>query len=409
MPEQRRYYPGKTTLVIDDDAFVLKVAEKVLENLGFGSVSTALSSVEALRILKDASRPVGLILTDLNMPDVDGLELLRKLAEQGYQGDLILFSGEDEQILKMAERLARARQLSVLGAVSKPINVEKFQKLLAGHASGGAVLRGGGAERTISPEMLEQAIRSQKIVPWFQPKVDVATRQAVGVEVLARWPESDIGAVFPDEFIPLAEESGLIGALTESLLQQVIPISQQWRAKGINLKLAINLSMDSLADFDFAERILALFESSGVDPGGFQFEITESRLPKDMTRPLEILLRLRMHRIRLSIDDFGTGHSNLNQLRELPFDELKLDKSYVVASASDERAAAILESSIELAKKLDMTIVAEGVETLADWLRLERMGCSQIQGYFAAKPMPAESVPTWLSEWSGKSRRLFQS
>jgi len=263
--------------------------------------------------------------------------------------------------------------------------------------------------REITPDMLRQAIDSQQIVPWFQPKIDVKTRDAVGVEVLARWPKSEIGPVFPDEFIPLAEEHQLIDDLTDSLLQQVIAISQEWAKQGIHLKIAVNLSMDSLSSFNISERILSLIEQSDVKHDMFQFEITESRLLDDMTQPLEILLRLRMNKIRLSIDDFGTGHSNLNQLRELPFDELKLDRSYVVADVGDRQASAILASSIELAKRLDMTIVAEGIETLDDWVRLEGMGCTEIQGYFAARPMPAEEIPTWLAEWPEQRQKLFHA
>ncbi|MEW7981448.1 MAG: EAL domain-containing protein [Candidatus Sedimenticola endophacoides] len=128
---------------------------------------------------------------------------------------------------------------------------------------------------------------------------------------------------------------------------------------------------------------------------------------EDLVRPLEVLLRLRMKRVRLSIDDFGTGHSNLSQLRDLPFDELKLDRSYVHAASNGERTGVILESTVEMARKLGMTIVAEGVETLDEWMRVKQLGCDQVQGYFAARPMPGDQIPGWIASWPETRARLF--
>ncbi|MFV0277344.1 MAG: EAL domain-containing protein, partial [Parahaliea sp.] len=265
----------------------------------------------------------------------------------------------------------------------------------------------GGQMAPVGPEMLEQAIAKGAIVPWFQPKVNIASKQPVGVDALARWPQSDRGPIYPDVFIPVAEEYGLIDRLTFLMAEQAVASSEQWRKQGLDLSVAVNVAMESLCQLDFPERLEALIARAGSGYGGLQLEVTESQLMADLVPPLEVLLRLRLRKIRLSIDDFGTRHSNLSQLRDLPFDELKLDRSYVTEAADSGRSAAILESSIAMAKGLGLSVVAEGVETLEDWRRVEQMGCDLVQGYFIARPMPASAIPDWIRFWPERCDILF--
>jgi EAL domain-containing protein (putative c-di-GMP-specific phosphodiesterase class I) len=180
-----------------------------------------------------------------------------------------------------------------------------------------------------------------------------------------------------------------------------------WRKQGIELELAFNISMNSLQNVKFPD----ILEKRIIEAEGnfthLKLEVTETQLMKDLVQPLETLLRLRMKRIKLSIDDFGTGHSNLQQLRDLPFDELKLDRSYVQSGNKEERTRLILESTVDMAKKLGLSIVAEGVENLEEWLRVEQLGCDQVQGYFTGKPMPGEKIPNWIASWPRKRLELF--
>ncbi len=400
-------YPN-SVLVVDDEPFVLKTTARVLQHLGFSHVKTADTVAGALDLVSSSEPPVGIVLTDLNMPDSDGLELLRRLDEMAYRGDILLFSGEDNQTLTMAESLARARNLSVLGAIEKPVQVERLLKLLSNCKNQDLPTMTSSESIIVAPEMLQQAIQAGEIIPWFQPKIRIADHTPIGVEVLARWPNSSIGPIFPDSFIPVAEEHGLIDELTLSIVEQAIKVDKQWRQQDIDLKIAINLSMDSLHNEGFTERLEDTITRAGGDIACLQLEITESRLMEDLVNTLEILLRLRMKKVRLSIDDFGTGHSNLSQLRDLPFDELKLDRSYV-SNSDQDRTRTILESSIEMAKRLDMLIVAEGVETLEEWQRIAQLGCDQVQGYFAAKPMPGEDIPEWMKEWPDICKKLFNT
>ncbi len=399
-----------TVLVVDDEPFILRTTKDVLTRLGFTQVKSADNVADALDLISKADPPVGLVLSDLNMPGVDGLELLKRFDEMSYRGDILLFSGEDDQTLKMAESLARARGLSVIGAIAKPIQMDTLMEKLSHCSQSIAAPTKPSTNRvTLTPVILQSAIEFGDLKPWFQPKIDIATRMPVGVEVLARWPESPIGPIFPDTFIPVAEEHGLIDLLTFSLVDQTIMIDKVWRKQDIDLEIAFNISMNSLYDTEFADNLIKQVTLADGHIDRIKLEVTESQLMDDLVRPLEALLRLRMKKFKLSIDDFGTGHSNLRQLRDLPFDELKLDRSFIQSSGDGERTSLILESTVEMARKLNLSIVAEGVETMEDWLRVERLGCDLMQGYLTARPMPGDEIPDWIASWPTLRDRLFKS
>jgi len=397
---------NQSVLIVDDEVFVLETTAFILRKLGFKEVYTALSAKLAIDLIASNETPISLVLCDLNMPDVDGVELLRIFAEQNFEGDIVLFSGEDSRTLNMAESLAKARNLSVLGAVSKPLNVAELSQLLVRR---GKVLlqKDRAATQLVSKEQLIRGIEEEELEPWFQPKVEIASKRVVGVEALVRWPNGEKGMIFPDAFIPVAEEHGLIDELTFLVLKKSAAMQSEWQKHGLDLKISVNVSMDSLYDLTFPERVESYLSEHNVDPSTFQLEVTESRLMEDVVRPLDNLLRLRLKKISLSIDDFGTGHSNLTQLRDLPFDELKLDRSFVQGAANNERTESLLESSVDIARKLDMEIVVEGVETLDEWRRVEALGCDVVQGYFVSRPLPGEDIPGWLENWPKLCETLF--
>lgn len=395
----------QSVLVVDDDEFILATLRVALMNMGYEFVLTAGRAEQAIAYLSSAEPAVGLVLSDLNMPDVDGVELLRRFDELGYRGDIVLLSGEDSQTLNMAVSLAKARKLSVLGAITKPFRAEALAQLLANHAP--SLNRGSTLPpRQMSPDMLAAAIRAEELVPWYQPKIAVASQEVVGFEALVRWPRPE-GMIFPDAFISVAEENSLIDPMTFLLIRQALRMGKLWQRHGIRTTVAVNISMDSLQDIHFPDLLEQLFRDEGGDTSYFKLEITESRLMADYVSVLDVLLRLRLKKIKLSIDDFGTGHSNLGQLLDLPFDELKLDRSYVQGASSDSKARVILESTVDMAQRLGMEVVAEGVETLEDWKRVEQLGCDQVQGYFVARPMPGEAIPAWVASWPERRASLL--
>ncbi|CAN5467572.1 EAL domain-containing response regulator [soil metagenome] len=392
-------------LVLDDEPFMLKLLAHMLVKLGFSSVTTCDNGRAALEWVDAGVNAPDLILLDLNMPDMDGVEFVRKLVQHKYGGSLILVSGEDERVLQSAEKLVRAHNIPVLGHLHKPVSTAGLHALmLTWTPPGEGVAR--PEKKIYDAEAVCAAIQNGELLNYYQPKVELASGRVTGVEALVRWRHPQDGLVFPDQFIGVAEEHGLIDALTHVVLDAAMFQSTVWQQAGLSLVMAVNVSMDNLTSLDFPDFVARLAAASGVAPQDFLLEVTESRLMLDQRSPLEILTRLRLKRFRLSIDDFGTGHSSLAQLRDIPFDELKIDQSFVRGAWQDETARAMFDASLHLGRQLGMKVVAEGVEDRADWDFVRRSGCDLAQGYFIAKPMPAAELPLWIEAWTEKLREM---
>jgi EAL domain-containing protein (putative c-di-GMP-specific phosphodiesterase class I)/AmiR/NasT family two-component response regulator len=388
-------------LLLDDEPFMLKLLARMLLNLGYAAISTCDNGRAALDLWVDPGGPPDLILLDLNMPEMDGVEFVRHLVEHRYSGGLILVSGEDERTLHSVEKLVRAHKISVLGSLTKPVTPALLAVLISRWMLPvQEALR--TSQKTYSADEVRAAIANNELVNYFQPKVCVATGEVIGVETLVRWRHPNDGLVFPDRFIGIAEEHGLIDDLTRVVLSDALRQSRRWREAGHLLRVAVNLSMDNLVSLNFLDDIVALTRQAGVPPQELVLEVTESRLMHDQRVPLEILTRLHLKRFRLSIDDFGTGNSSLSQLRDIPFDELKIDQSFVHGASANETKRALFNASHGLAKQLKMEAVAEGVEDRADWDFVRQQGCDLAQGYFIARPMPAKDLPAWLREWEAR-------
>jgi EAL domain-containing protein (putative c-di-GMP-specific phosphodiesterase class I) len=249
---------------------------------------------------------------------------------------------------------------------------------------------------------LRRAVDHGELFLVHQPKVDVVRGRVTGVECLVRWRHPEYGVVGPDEFIALAEHTGLIGPMTLRVLDLALVAAKRWRAEGLDLTVAVNLSARGLHDPRFVERVSDAVARSGLPPEQLEMEITESQLMSDPVRARENLERLAEIGLRLSIDDFGTGYSSLGHLRRLPVRALKIDKSFVTGGLDDPSDAAIVRSTIELGHHLGLRVVAEGVESLATWERLAALGCDEAQGFWISHPIAAEAIPGWLaaSRWS---------
>jgi len=392
-----------TFLVVDDESFMRTLIARVLKGLGADHVVPCEDGRAALdRVTMGAD----IILCDLNMPGMDGVEFLRHLTQTPFAGAVILISGEDQRVLSTAESLAKAHDLNVLGALSKPVTPAALEALLETLDFGPKGTR--PARRPpdhITEQDLRRGIQDDEIVVYFQPKVRVRDRKVVGVESLVRWNHRDQGMIPPMAFISLAEESGLIGPLTEIVMTKALHQGGLWLAAGQDIKVAINISVDLLTRFDLPEAIVATAAEAGLDPAHIVLEVTESRLMRDLRSSLEILTRLRLKGVGLSIDDFGTGHSSLQQLKRIPFTELKIDRAFVYGATRDPAARAILESSVGLARGLGMTTVAEGAETQEDWDLVDLLGVDMVQGYVVAQPMPADQFNAWLADWQAQERR----
>jgi diguanylate cyclase len=255
------------------------------------------------------------------------------------------------------------------------------------------------ATRLRTVEELRTALTTDQLVVYYQPKVDLRTGEVHHVEALVRWDHPTGGLLYPDTFLDVVERAGLMHSLTRVVLGISLDQAAVWQAAGRRLTIAVNLSASSLVDTDLPEQVAAMLAARDLSPEALQLEITEEFLMADRDRARDILTRLRLGGIQISVDDFGTGYSSLSYLRDLPIDELKLDRSFVTPMSDDARAAALVASTISLAHSLDLRMVAEGIETEAAYTELARLGCDLGQGYYMSRPVPAAELDHWLSTW----------
>ena len=242
---------------------------------------------------------------------------------------------------------------------------------------------------------LRDAMATGQLSLHYQPKVDMATNELAGVEALVRWDHPVHGALAPSEFVPLAEHSGLIQPLTKYVISEALIQLQRWRAAGLDINVAVNLSAQSLQDLQLPTEIGFLLRSSGVPAEALTLELTESSIMADAPRAMRVLNGLHDMGIRLAIDDFGTGYSSLSYLRQLPVNELKIDQSFVKGAITNPHDAIIIRSTVELGRNLGLVIVAEGVEQPSHWDLLADLGCDCAQGFFVGHPLPADKLLPW--------------
>jgi diguanylate cyclase (GGDEF)-like protein/PAS domain S-box-containing protein len=243
---------------------------------------------------------------------------------------------------------------------------------------------------------LRRAIAGRELILHYQPKAALDDGQVRSVEALLRWAHPERGMVFPDSFIPIAQETGLIGPLTLYVIEEALRQGRQWRDSGLDLSISVNLSTRNLLDRDFPNQVAALLKRWGMGPEWLELEVTESSMLANPTRAKVVLNELSELGMRLSIDDFGTGYSSLSYLRQLPVDEIKIDRSFVMAMGEQADDAVIVRSTVDLGRNLGLEVVAEGVETLELWNTLRELGCNTAQGYFLSRPVPAEELTGWL-------------
>ncbi len=379
-------------LVVDDEAVQRLIVTRTAATLGIAGDGAA-TLAEAVERVQAVDYDV--VVLDLALHDHDGIELLRSLREAGSEAVLIFVSGFDERVRQAAARLAAALGLRVAGTLGKPLLVDHLVALLRALPERARAKR-AEEEAEIDPSMLAAAIDTDEIVCLFQPKVSLQERRLVGVEVLSRWRSPALGLVRPDCFIPLAERAGLIDSLTQRIMTQSLALFRPWRQQRPDLTLAVNLSPLSLTDLTLPERVSAVLAETGVPPAALVLEVTEGAVMADYVAAADIMTRLRIRGVKLSVDDFGTGHSSLLSLLRLPFSELKIDQSFVRTCLHDPEAPKIIRAVVSLARELGLQLVAEGIETEPVAERLAALGCAIGQGYLFAPPLSHTAMDVML-------------
>jgi EAL domain-containing protein (putative c-di-GMP-specific phosphodiesterase class I) len=307
-------------------------------------------------------------------------------------------SGANDQLLTTVRKLAELQGLTVLGQIHKPVTPEAMQALLRNTSAVPAERRLVSRGIVATPEVIRAGIAADEFSVWLQPKVNARTLEPVGVEALARWRQADGSYVPPDLFIVVAEREGIIGELSRVLVAKALKEGARLHAAGFPLKISVNLSAMWLDDLNLPDLMLQSVLAVKLVPADIILEVTETGVAKDMAIALDVLTRLRLKGFGLSIDDFGIGYSSFEQLGRIPFTEMKLDRSFVSRGSKDSAAHAILESSMDMACKLELVTVAEGVETQAELELMRDLGCDAVQGYLIAKPMPIDELIQWLRQ-----------
>ena len=264
-------------------------------------------------------------------------------------------------------------------------------------------------QRITSPSDLRQATELGQLVVHYQPKADVRTGRACGVEALVRWNHPTLGLIAPAEFIPLAERAGLMGPLTAFVLARSLEQCARWRDQGVPLRLAVNVSVQSLYDDTFPAVVAGLLNRAELDASQLVLDVTESTVMADPRRAQRVLGELGALGVTLAIDDFGTGYSSLAYLKQLPVSELKIDRSFVVGMTTDSDDAVIVHSTIDLGQKFGLEVVAEGVESGRVWRLLERLGCDLAQGSYVCPPLPPEQLTPWLYDNAQRTGGRFSA
>jgi EAL domain-containing protein (putative c-di-GMP-specific phosphodiesterase class I) len=390
--------------VIDDDPQAGQLMKFAMSPFGL-ETRTFDSATEFLKCTTTAN---DIILLDLSMPDVDGIQVIRLLAERGCQSTLFLISGHDTGILHSAEQLALAHNLNVAPSQQKPIRIAHLQECIQEVID--SISSGGGnhhtQDTTPSEHELRDAIAQQQLELYYQPKINLYHNTLSGVEALIRWPHPERGMILPDQFIPLAESSGLIDQLTSEVINQASKQHQRWQMQGFTTPIAINVSPINITNQNLVQQLLIRDHNHASLESMLTIELTESAVMGELLSSLEVLTRLRMRGFNLSIDDFGTGYSSLSQLHRIPFTELKIDRDFVIGMDRDKEALAIVKTCIMLGHELNMNVIAEGVETQKSMNTLIELGCDIAQGYHIAKPMPAEDLQQWSNSYFNKVHKV---
>jgi EAL domain-containing protein (putative c-di-GMP-specific phosphodiesterase class I)/ActR/RegA family two-component response regulator len=373
-------------LVVDDDQAFGRLMKRAAEPCGYEVIAT--DDPRDLRRIVQTWLPAVIVL-DLQIPGIDGVELLRRLAADQCGAQVILASGVDGRTLEAALELGRERGLKMAGTLAKPVDLHRLREFLM-------KFRPADDGQLIGD--LRDAIALGQLFLEYQPKLDCPTARVTGVEALVRWQHPTLGLVRPDQFIPLAEESALIDPLTDWIAATAIQQAATWHARGFNLNVAINISAKNAQDIELPDRLARHCADCGVAPADVILELTETSAMRNAVQLLDVLTRLRLKGFELAIDDFGTGYSSLVQLRRMPFSELKVDCSFVMRMTVDKDCHFIVETLIDLARKLGLRSVAEGVETSEALAALRAMGCDRAQGYYFSRPLPADRLATFLRE-----------
>ncbi|MDL5027205.1 EAL domain-containing response regulator [Vibrio sp. TMPB1044] len=373
-------------MIVDDHPILLVLLKQLLAQFGY-NVTVFDNVLEACEKVK--AQNFDIIFCDIQMPVHDGVDMMFMLDKANYQGNVVLISSVELTVLSAIRAMCENFSFDVLGIIEKPYTLKSIEDVLAMRSKLGTQTFPTRNNIEVSDEEFLIALAKGQIQNYYQPQVDFETATVTAYEALARWVHPEYGVLFPDTFLPIVERCQLSAELFDTVLNNAL---DDMKANGLCKKIAINVNQFNLDDSNFAQTFIARCLERGVTPSSFIIEITEHDTYKNSVSLYKNLTKLRVNDVAVSIDDFGTGNSSLVKLAQLPFNEMKIDRSFIFDLTKDQKKKNIVLSICGLAKNLGIKLVAEGVEDQETWSLLKEYGVDLCQGYFVSKPLPFKLV-----------------
>lgn len=388
-------------IVIDDDTLSRRLASAALRLIGVVASLEARDGQEALDRLRAHDGIIDVALCDLQMEGMDGVELLTRLRAERPEIAVVLLSGVERAVVQSVEGMAKSLGLRVLGALAKPLDRDQLAGLIGRlNVTGPAPDSPPVFAGQLSPAEVGAALQSNRIVPYFQPRIALANGTLIGCEALIRWKHPREGLLGPHRFMPLARDSGQLIAITWHMLERCFVASRRWFDAGLDLNLSINIPIELLDQPSVTENIVALAREHAIPLDRLIFEIAERSAVGFDAVMIGNLARLRLRGVRIAIDHFGTGYASMEQLLRVPFTELAIDRTFVAGAVRNASVRTILESSLLLGRRLGLHTIAEGLESGDELDMLRQLPCDSAQGNLISPPIDSESFAHWAGAWT---------
>jgi len=393
-------------LVVDDDEFTLDIVETLLRQIGVTQIEYAVDGSAGLFKLDRATQPFDIVLCDLQMEGMDGIEVLRHLGDATEAPALILLSGSDERMLASVSDLGRKQGLRILAALRKPLALAELSEALhryepAAMRTNERVLRQAKAD-LLTPEQIRHGLIDDAVSIHLQPQIGLASDEPVRLECLLRWRDPVRGIVPPAGLLSVAEAHGLVHEITQQVFQLAVETLAELLRDSHDVTISVNLSISDLSILELPELLVRMAQGAGVPTGRIALEIAEHPALLEPSVEQDVITRLALRGFAVSIDDFGTGYASLQSLGSLPVRELKVHRAFVTGASQRPVSLAILQSSVDLGHQLGLRVIAKGVETAEDLALVRSLGCDAMQGDAIARPMPPEMLHPWLNARSLK-------
>ena len=385
-------------LVVEDHELQRSMLAQLLRTLGAGEVHVAEDGRAALRVLRDPDRPIDIVVSDMSMPGMDGLEFIRNLSDSGTRVSLIMVSALDQDVLLSIAHMANAYKVQLLGVMAKPPTAAKLVPMVELFRSGTPTRK--GIEDGIELQEIADAWAHDELEAWLEPRVHLTTGTVRSLEVSPRWRHATRGVLQPEAFLPSIRARGLNDDFVWLMVQKAAAHCHELQQQGHDLSVSVNLALTSLNDPKIASRVQHIVEAAGIPPQRMVLSVSEAALNTDSAKALENLARLRVLGFGVAVDDFGNGPMEMEQLSLVAFTEMKIKSSFVSGSGCKGNAQVGLAASLEIGQRLRLKTIASGVSSKEEWAFLRGWECDFGQGPFISAPLPVADVPGWLARRS---------